>query len=228
MGAGKYSPETSEGKRLLAHELTHVVQQGAAGVMPDEQVVQRQGNEGEAETAAAPEVDFDKLQMRKVISGALEGGKKVSDYYPSLAGTKSWGGDSSAGPFDNGERAGSVVQLIGEIPTGTSQADFTLQQMITVSTIKLDGRPHALEGKSLDDIARSGWDQSQPPFRQVWANKVSMCDPISGVPYNRLKTYDFAASAVTSIVHKSGAKKSVTWGVTIKARDGKVIENTVS
>jgi hypothetical protein len=34
-GAGRYSPESSEGKRLLAHELTHVVQQsysvGAAG-----------------------------------------------------------------------------------------------------------------------------------------------------------------------------------------------------
>ena len=29
--AGQYSPETSGGKRLLAHELTHVVQQGEAG-----------------------------------------------------------------------------------------------------------------------------------------------------------------------------------------------------
>ena len=29
--SGKYAPESSEGKRLLAHELTHVVQQGASG-----------------------------------------------------------------------------------------------------------------------------------------------------------------------------------------------------
>lgn len=29
-GAGKYSPESSEGKRLLAHELTHVIQQHAS------------------------------------------------------------------------------------------------------------------------------------------------------------------------------------------------------
>ncbi|MCZ6836476.1 MAG: DUF4157 domain-containing protein, partial [Planctomycetota bacterium] len=28
-GAGEYAPETDEGKRLLAHELTHVMQQGA-------------------------------------------------------------------------------------------------------------------------------------------------------------------------------------------------------
>src|SRR5258708_17389723 len=33
-GAGQYSPETSEGKRLLAHELTHVVQQGGAAPQP--------------------------------------------------------------------------------------------------------------------------------------------------------------------------------------------------
>jgi len=30
-GHGEYAPETTEGKRLLAHELTHVVQQGALG-----------------------------------------------------------------------------------------------------------------------------------------------------------------------------------------------------
>ena len=33
-GAGKYRPETGEGKRLLAHELTHVVQQSKTSVTP--------------------------------------------------------------------------------------------------------------------------------------------------------------------------------------------------
>jgi len=32
-GAGQYKPDTSEGRRLIAHELTHVVQQGAAHVL---------------------------------------------------------------------------------------------------------------------------------------------------------------------------------------------------
>jgi LysM repeat protein len=31
LGAGEYSPETTEGKKLLAHELTHVIQQQRAG-----------------------------------------------------------------------------------------------------------------------------------------------------------------------------------------------------
>ena len=32
-GPGRYQPQTPEGQRLLAHELTHVVQQGAGGIV---------------------------------------------------------------------------------------------------------------------------------------------------------------------------------------------------
>ncbi len=34
-GTGQYAPETNEGKQLLAHELTHVVQQGSVGSQPN-------------------------------------------------------------------------------------------------------------------------------------------------------------------------------------------------
>jgi len=37
MGAGKYNPGTSSGNELLAHELTHVVQQGAAQTKKEEE-----------------------------------------------------------------------------------------------------------------------------------------------------------------------------------------------
>jgi hypothetical protein len=41
-GAGQYSPETSEGERLLAHELTHVVQQTSKhGLSKDNHVIDR-------------------------------------------------------------------------------------------------------------------------------------------------------------------------------------------
>ncbi|KAA5548461.1 DUF4157 domain-containing protein [Adhaeribacter rhizoryzae] len=45
--AGKYAPETHEGKRLLAHELTHTVQQGGS-VKP--KLVQKAGEENEQTT----------------------------------------------------------------------------------------------------------------------------------------------------------------------------------
>jgi hypothetical protein len=46
-GAGRYAPETAAGRRLLAHELTHVVQQEAGGV-PSRPRIQREAG------AAAP------------------------------------------------------------------------------------------------------------------------------------------------------------------------------
>jgi hypothetical protein len=67
--AGRYSPETSSGKKLIAHELTHVLQQSASGMNSGAKVVSRQETPGKppaeavvpvpaeaapAEAAAAP------------------------------------------------------------------------------------------------------------------------------------------------------------------------------
>ena len=42
--AGQYSPQSAEGKKLLAHELTHVVQQGASSrFSPQRKLIQRAG-----------------------------------------------------------------------------------------------------------------------------------------------------------------------------------------
>jgi hypothetical protein len=83
-GAGQYAPETTAGKYLLAHELTHVLQQHGNGhllqampVTPTSQtVIQRQPDPQpkaapkkltEAETQAAIEVDKDRFQAPYVI-----------------------------------------------------------------------------------------------------------------------------------------------------------------
>ena len=52
--SGKYNPETSGGRLLLAHELTHVVQQGAA----DKEEVQRSCHDGACESCAGGIRDF--------------------------------------------------------------------------------------------------------------------------------------------------------------------------
>ncbi len=54
-GSGQYKPETSEGQRLLAHELTHVVQQNTTRVPNDIQLAHDPGNaplERETESVA--------------------------------------------------------------------------------------------------------------------------------------------------------------------------------
>jgi hypothetical protein len=62
-GIGKFAPETHEGRRLIAHELTHVVQQSVDGNRPGEtngQVVQRKPDENALAKAADP-IDEDKF-----------------------------------------------------------------------------------------------------------------------------------------------------------------------
>jgi hypothetical protein len=51
-GAGLYSPSTNEGRRLLAHELTHTIQQ-ENGVAPSWTISDSAAHEGEADRAAA-------------------------------------------------------------------------------------------------------------------------------------------------------------------------------
>ncbi|MBX3330922.1 MAG: DUF4157 domain-containing protein [Nitrospira sp.] len=52
--AGKYAPQTSEGKSLLAHELTHVLQQSGAGSIE----LRRQPKEGKEKAEAEPTAKF--------------------------------------------------------------------------------------------------------------------------------------------------------------------------
>jgi hypothetical protein len=54
-GAGQYTPTTGSGRRLLAHELTHVVQQGSSCTMPTESQPQVEPfADGEYRIAVAP------------------------------------------------------------------------------------------------------------------------------------------------------------------------------
>jgi hypothetical protein len=67
-GSGRYAPETSEGKHLLAHELTHTIQQGLQSQAPA--MLQRRPE------PRAPKPPADKLQ--KSLKALVD--KKVTDY----------------------------------------------------------------------------------------------------------------------------------------------------
>jgi hypothetical protein len=171
--------------------------------------------------------------MRKVTSGTFEGNKTLDDYYPELVGAKFWGSNKTAGPFDNGSRAGSAVQLVGglAIPCATSDSPTTLGQSATIVRARADGKKlmeggKPLEGQTIDDIQRSGRDQSKSPFRQTWVGAVSMADPISGIPYASLESYEWEVNLQTSLTG-AGGTVSVSWGVTVEASAGKVTKNEV-
>lgn len=324
-GAGQYAPNNREGKRLIAHELTHTIQQSGRAVQTVTKISQpgdaleqeadrvaqqiEQGKEpvktsadndlGQTQAAALdtrtefaplqrqtedeepqaqapeeegieigdqvimmrPRLEFVPLpavedssfiqpggptvlqrqaaavtpcplEMRKVISGKFEGGKTLDDYYPDLVGRKAWGKNDTAGPFDNGERAGSAVQLIGQYAAPCKpDITYTLAQSATTVRFRVNGKKamengKAFEGTTFDDLLRSKRDHSKPPFRQEFGFVVTMADPISGAPYSRLTSYEFEVNLTSSITGPDGTK-SVDWGVTIEASGGKVTKNEV-
>ena len=125
-GQGQYAPETSEGRRLIAHELTHVVQQGSASVQPR---VQRDLVYGSGY----------KSPYRNDASEVASA--KADTWYPSstdFAATASGsGGGTGAAKFDDllnyikGTSVGSITSLgiVGHSNTSV----FALGGKITVS-----------------------------------------------------------------------------------------------
>lgn len=86
-GAGQYSPESSEGKRLLAHELTHVVQQTGSKV--------HRAPEPEAVTEdEGPKIDEDKNEAPDLMGAWYNVDIPFTDYYfdPSIEGIETAAG----------------------------------------------------------------------------------------------------------------------------------------
>ncbi len=64
-GEGEYAPDTAAGKRLIAHELTHTVQQSQPGRLSTASVVQRLGNPADIpNTMNCPDATTDELRSR--------------------------------------------------------------------------------------------------------------------------------------------------------------------
>lgn len=181
--------------------------------------------------SAKPKLCDKPEKMVKVTSGKFQGKMTLDDYYPDLVGTNSWGAKDTAGPFDNGKRAGSAVQLIGYLPASCngSTSTATLAQQATVVRARVNGKKAKVDGKDLegqtfDDIALASRDQSKAPFRQTWGRAISMADPISGVPYFKLDSYENETNLKSSLIG-AGGTVSVTWGITTEASKGKVTKN---
>jgi hypothetical protein len=72
-GAGRYQPGTPPGQRLLAHELTHVVQQGGGRLQETQMQANQMGTQGDTPFASAGGVSNPaQLQQRLGNRGALQ------------------------------------------------------------------------------------------------------------------------------------------------------------
>jgi Domain of unknown function (DUF4157)/Lysine-specific metallo-endopeptidase len=79
-GAGRFAPETHEGRRLIAHELTHVVQQSFPG-NNSKSVVMRQPKPVETKFSGCT------VNQSKQIDAVVQNAKKVLNTAESVVGT---------------------------------------------------------------------------------------------------------------------------------------------
>jgi hypothetical protein len=122
---GRYQPHTTDGKRLLAHELTHTVQQGSGAGIQSSSVLSQPGDplEREAEEIA-----------QRVVSGHPASPSVISRCGTSAVqrqlGEVASGGGEAEGPAAGGALPGTVPGVIDTI-TGISDEIWGLAKSLT-------------------------------------------------------------------------------------------------
>jgi len=153
--AGQYSPQTSVGRKLLAHELTHVLQQSdgqagmqkrSAGDVEDDEL------EDEAEVAAAEIADDEAMEQDELVETGpdVEGAEEADE-----------GSDDSAGSLDAVELKGT-----GDKPKG-KQARKKKKGTSGKTKKSPVGKPKKKPGK---------------PKKKAPANNVTVTSPTTCVP----------------------------------------------
>ncbi|MCC6394304.1 MAG: hypothetical protein IT167_27150 [Bryobacterales bacterium] len=174
------------------------------------------------------------VSMNVLTSGSFLGGLTMDSYYPDLAGVGYYDHPGTAGTFDTGSRAGANVQLYGVIPSPCEPSRFHLEQTITRTRYRINGTAHSEEGKTFDDIAKSGRDASTAPFRQDFLGGsgaplgyiISMADPPS-TGYTSTSEIEHDRDFVTSLVGPGG-RKSVSWSLSTRISAGAVTSNVLT
>ena len=86
-GTGEYNPSTRDGKKLLAHELTHVVQQGGSSTIQQTDSTGQVGDAFEQEADQAAELVARGAQVRVNKQGAAPAYQRNQGAAPQPAQT---------------------------------------------------------------------------------------------------------------------------------------------
>lgn len=202
---------------------------------PDEIVDEPKGDSATpAPVPKASEGCRQPISMNKLTSGTFLGGLTMDSYFPDLAGSGTYAHPATGGTFDTGSRAGANIQLYGVIPSPCLPNQFQLEQTIKRTRFRIGGIVHPEEGKTFDDIAKSGRDASSPPFRQEFLGGgsaplgyiISMADPPS-TGYTSTSNIEHDRDFVTSLVGPSG-RQSVSWSLSTRISGGVVTSNILT
>lgn len=174
--------------------------------------------------ATATACDCKPKKITLVKDGDFKGGKTMDDYYPDLKGKGYYDHPGKAGPFDTGSRVGANIQIVGEVEGDASKCKVT--QELFVETENINGNTDR-QGKTYDDIKKSGRDATKAPFKQDFNGQTSFADPPS---YGYGPTTNITSKRVftSCVVGCDGKTKCcVKWSLEIIVVKGVVTKNEV-
>ncbi|GAB2475452.1 MAG: DUF4157 domain-containing protein [Cytophagales bacterium] len=172
---GKYQPDTPKGKHLLAHELTHTVQQGAA--------VQR---------SPKPEVSSTKPQVQRLPYAVREGLSRFASYIPGYTLLcVIIGYDPLAGRNVERNATNLLGGLLGLIPVfGTLLFNKLVELGITQSAMAwVEGEMQALNLTTarLERTLEQAWDEAS--LFSSWDENMAVLDRTFGQLYRDVVTF---------------------------------------
>jgi hypothetical protein len=162
-GSGQYAPHTSAGQRLVAHELTHVVQQSAAGDHIATRGVASDSSPDELEAASTAEAVLAGRALPTIAPARFQLQRQAAPYIKRIT--------VHLTPPQSAD-----LEWRGTAPTGASGSDH-----FTVSTGKGYGDPLDPRGTCTRSCCTDPMTQCAPPWNQP--GRVGACCTYHGNSY---------------------------------------------
>jgi len=143
-GSGKFEPHTSAGRKLLAHELAHVVQQRAAPAPAATEAGVQRSSDGGYRIAVAPVFEAEHLEQQADAAAERATGKR--DHAPLAKGILSGMGAKSLAvqrvriPVPNKPLCGKTLTHVDVLPPAVKDLEPCLPRGVPVTRINIVGR----------------------------------------------------------------------------------------
>jgi hypothetical protein len=134
--AGKLAPESPAGRKLLAHELTHVVQQESAPATPQAQAKTAAADSGDALEREADDIGA-RAAAGRSVAGAVQGRTRAQTPQHFTEKEHKSIGDAGAGEFKNGvELAPGYLVSYGDMVAMGGDYFETLDELRNLASIE--------------------------------------------------------------------------------------------
>ena len=165
----EWRPGTPEGRRLLAHELVHVVQQAQAGGPR----VQRQANPIDKQAQALIDLAHDAKKSLKWRALELVG-RMLQTYFPKRAGLVAGVSYDESEPGLRTTYRGKVASRVGLITVGRNFVEGTTRRMISRRVAQLD---HELTHVEQQRAGMEGANRSDEREFLAFAEEAAFKEP---------------------------------------------------